>query len=89
MIVPKSNHERNCLHGIIYCIFIHSVKNNDICKKRIHFAFPLEGGRTAEAFQSPSSHTDGKIQDGYGKDGCEREVVGTERLILTQHSPYL
>jgi hypothetical protein len=36
-----------------------------------------------------SSHTDGKIRDGYGEDGCGRKVVGTERLILTQHSPYL
>jgi hypothetical protein len=27
--------------------------------------------------------------DGYGEDGCERKVIGTESLILTQHSPYL
>jgi hypothetical protein len=50
---------------------------------------PPEGGRAAEAFQSLFSHTDGKILDGYGADGCGRKVVGTERLILTQQSPYL
>jgi hypothetical protein len=33
------------------------------------------------------SHADGKIRDGYGEDGCGRKVVGTERLIPTQHSP--
>jgi hypothetical protein len=49
---------------------------------------PPEGGRAAEAF-SLFSHTDGKIREGYGEDGCGRKVVGTERLILTQHSPYL
>jgi hypothetical protein len=53
------------------------------------FFIPPEGGRAAEAFQSLFSHTDGKIRDGYGEDGCRRKVVGTERLILTQHSPYL
>jgi hypothetical protein len=58
-------------------------------EERIHFSFPPEGGRAAEAFQSLFSHTDGKIRDGYGEDGCGRKVVGTERLILTQHSPYL
>jgi hypothetical protein len=42
-----------------------------------------KGGRAAEAFQSLFSHTDGKIRDGYGEDGCGRKVVGTERLILT------
>jgi hypothetical protein len=47
------------------------------------------GGRAAEAFQSFFSHIDGKIRDGYGEDGCGRKVVGTDRLILTQHSPYL
>jgi hypothetical protein len=46
-------------------------------------------GRAAEAFQSLFSHIDGNIRDGYGEDGCGRKVVGTERLILTQHSPYL
>jgi hypothetical protein len=50
---------------------------------------PPEGGRAAEAFQSLFSHTAEKILDGYGADGCGRKVVGTERLILTQHSPYL
>jgi hypothetical protein len=51
---------------------------------------PSEGGRrAAEAFQSLFSHTDGKIRDGYGEDGCGRKVVGAKRLILTQHSPYL
>jgi hypothetical protein len=39
-------------------------------------------GACSEAFQSLFSHIDGKIRDGYGE-------VGTERLILTQHSPYL
>jgi hypothetical protein len=57
-------------------------------EKTVHFSFPPEGGRAAEAF-SLFSHTDGKIRDGYGEDGCGRKVVGTERLILTQHSPYL
>jgi hypothetical protein len=57
-------------------------------KKTVHLSFPPEGGRAAEAF-SLFSHTDGKIRDGYGEDGCGRKVVGTERLILTQHSPYL
>jgi hypothetical protein len=50
-------------------------------KKMIHLSFPPEGGRAAEAFQSLFSHTDGKIRDGYGKNGCGRKVVGTERLI--------
>jgi hypothetical protein len=31
------------------------------------FFIPPEGGRAAEAFQSLFSHTDGKIQDGYGE----------------------
>jgi hypothetical protein len=57
-------------------------------KETVHLSFPPEGGRAAEAF-SLFSHTDGKIRDGYGEDGCGRKVVGTERLILTQHSPYL
>jgi hypothetical protein len=57
-------------------------------KETVHLSFPTEGGRAAEAF-SLFSHTDGKIRDGYGEDGCGRKVVGTERLILTQHSPYL
>jgi hypothetical protein len=49
----------------------------------IHLSFPPEGGRAAEAFQSLFSHTDGKTgrRDGYGKNGCGRKVVGTERLI--------
>ncbi|KAH0817819.1 hypothetical protein GEV33_004972 [Tenebrio molitor] len=43
-------------------------------------ATPLEiivpkTGRAAEAFQSLCSHTDGKIRDGYGEDGCGRKVV--------------
>jgi hypothetical protein len=46
-------------------------------KERIHLSFPPEGGRAAEAFQSLFSHTDGKIKDGYGEDGCGRKVVGT------------
>jgi hypothetical protein len=46
---------------------------------------PPKGGGLLSLF----SHTDGKIRDGYGEDGCGRKVVGTERLILTQHSPYL
>jgi hypothetical protein len=25
----------------------------------------------------------------FGEDGCGRKMVGTEKLILTQHSPYL
>jgi hypothetical protein len=50
---------------------------------------PPGGGRAAEAFQSFFSHIDGKIRDGYGEDGCGRKVVGTDRLILIQHSPYL
>jgi hypothetical protein len=57
-------------------------------KETVHLSFPPGGGRAAEAF-SLFSHTDGKIRDGYGEDGCGRKVVGTERLILTQHSPYL
>jgi hypothetical protein len=28
---------------------------------------PTEGKRTAEAFQSLFTHTDGKIRDGYGR----------------------
>jgi hypothetical protein len=48
---------------------------------------PPGGGRAAEAFKSLFSHIDGKSWDGYGEDGCGRKVVGTERLILTQHSP--
>jgi hypothetical protein len=66
-------------------------ENEGIWKKKetVHFSFPPEGGRAAEAFWSLFSHTDGKIRDGYGEDGCGRKVVGTERLILTQHSPYL
>jgi hypothetical protein len=58
-------------------------------KERIYLSFPPEGGRAAEAFQSRFSHTEGKIRDGYGEDGCGRKVVRTERLILTQRSPYL
>jgi hypothetical protein len=41
-----------------------------------------KGRRAYEAFQGLFSHTDGKIRDGYGEDGCGRGVVGTERLIL-------
>jgi hypothetical protein len=38
---------------------------------------PPEGRRRAvEAFQSLFSHTDWKIRDGYGEDGCGRKVVG-------------
>jgi hypothetical protein len=58
-------------------------------RKGYIFHSPPEGGRAAEAFQSLFNHTDGKIQDGYGEDGCGRKVVGTWRLILTQHSPCL
>jgi hypothetical protein len=58
-------------------------------KKDLSF-IPLEGGRAAEAFRNIFSHIDGKkIWDGYGEDGCGRKVIGTERLILNQHSPYL
>jgi hypothetical protein len=46
--------------------------------KRIHFSFPPEGGRSAEAFQSLFSHIDGKFRDGCGEDGYGRNVVGTE-----------
>jgi hypothetical protein len=58
----------------------------------LNLTYPLpspEGGRAAEAFQSLFSHIDGKIRDGYGGDGCGRNVVITEKLILTQYSPYL
>nr|KAH0808012.1 hypothetical protein GEV33_014779 [Tenebrio molitor] len=44
-------------------------------KEMIHLSFPPEGGRAAEAFQSLFSHTDGKIRDGYGKNGCGRKVA--------------
>jgi hypothetical protein len=54
-------------------------------KERIHLSFPPEG--LSRAFQSLFSHTDGRIPDGYGEDGCGRKVVGTEGLILTHHSP--
>jgi hypothetical protein len=64
-------------------------KFQSLWKGRIHLSFLPKGGRAAEAFQSLFSYTDGKIWDGYGEDGCGRKVVGTERLILTQHSPYL
>ncbi|KAH0820640.1 hypothetical protein GEV33_002151 [Tenebrio molitor] len=37
----------------------------------------MNGGRAAEAFQSLFSHTEGKIRDGYGEDGCEMKVVGS------------
>jgi hypothetical protein len=51
-------------------------------KERIHLSFPPKGGGAAEAFQSLFSHTDGKIRDGYGEDGCGRKVVE----VLTQHT---
>jgi hypothetical protein len=41
---------------------------------------PPEGGWAAEAFQSLSSHIDGKIRDGYGVDGRVRKVVGTAEV---------
>jgi hypothetical protein len=48
-------------------------------KKRKDTSFiPPKGGGAAEAFQSLFSHTDGKIRDGYGEDGCGRKVVGTD-----------
>jgi hypothetical protein len=40
--------------------------------------------RLAEAFLSLFSHTDGKIQDEYGGDGCGRKMVDSEGWILTQ-----
>jgi hypothetical protein len=54
----------------------------------MYLSFPPKGGgllRLSRAF----GHTDGKIRDEYGEYGCGRKVVGTERLILTQHSLYL
>jgi hypothetical protein len=65
-------------------LFKRKIINNEK-KERIHLLFPPQGGGLLSLF----SHTDGKIRDGYGEDGCGRKVVGTERLILTQHSPYL
>ncbi|KAH0814599.1 hypothetical protein GEV33_008192 [Tenebrio molitor] len=62
----------------------HHEKLDQSCRE----PFP-EGGKAAEAFQSLFSHIDGKIRDGYGDDGCGRKVVSTEKLILTQYSPYL
>jgi hypothetical protein len=44
-------------------------------KKKDASSIPPEGRRAAEAFQSLFSHTDGKIRDGYGEDGCRRKVV--------------
>jgi hypothetical protein len=35
--------------------------------KEIQVSFPPKGSRTAEAFQSLFTHTDGKIRDGYGR----------------------
>jgi hypothetical protein len=69
-------------------LWIHLTKRKIINNENTSF-IPPEGGGAAEAFQSLFSHTDGKIRDGYGEDGCGRKVVGSERLILTQHSPYL
>jgi hypothetical protein len=47
-------------------------------EERIHLSFSPEEGRAAEAFQSPFSHIDGKIRDGFvPMDGCGRKVVGT------------
>jgi hypothetical protein len=60
---------------IVGCIF------NSIGLIITHY-YPREEERAAEASQS-------EIRDGYGEDGCGKKVVGTERLILTQHSPYL
>jgi hypothetical protein len=51
-------------------------------RKGYIFHYPQREGRAYEAFQGLFSHTDGKIRDGYGEDGCGRGVVGTERLIL-------
>jgi hypothetical protein len=36
-------------------------------RKGYIFHSPLKGSRTAEAFQSLFTHTDGKIRDGYGR----------------------
>jgi hypothetical protein len=83
------------LHLFFYCM------NNklEVCKKQMcqnaknfgqkgkdTFFIP---GWAAEAFQSLFSHTDGKIRDGCGADGCGRKVVGSDGSIQTQHSPYL
>ncbi|KAH0812360.1 hypothetical protein GEV33_010431 [Tenebrio molitor] len=52
------------------------VRNKSTKKRKDTSFIPPEGGRAAEAFQSLFSHTDGKIRDGYGEDGCGRKVVG-------------
>jgi hypothetical protein len=44
------------------------------------FHSPPKGGGAAEAFQSLSSHIDGKIRDGYGVNGGVRKVVGSAEV---------
>jgi hypothetical protein len=50
---------------------------NLVKEKDTSFIPPRRGGGSAKAFQSLFRHTDGKIRDGYGEDGCGRKVVGT------------
>ncbi|KAJ3616362.1 hypothetical protein MTP99_003897 [Tenebrio molitor] len=85
----KTSDHRGCCWKRENCVTEASATDVSRKKETVHLSFPPEGGRAAEAFWSLFSHTDGKIRDGYGEDGCGRKVVGTERLILTQHSPYL
>jgi hypothetical protein len=61
----------------LYFYFLKSTIPRNINQETIHLSFLPKGGGAAEAFQSLFSHTDWKIRDGYGEDGCGRKVVGT------------
>jgi hypothetical protein len=75
--------------SLVFFVLLSAFINKYLVKKgKDTFFIPPRRG-AAEAFQSLFSHTDGKILEGYDEDGCGRKVVGTESLILTQHSPYL
>jgi hypothetical protein len=62
----------------MYRVYINSIHQ----ERKDTFFISFRRRRAAEGFQSLFSHTDGKIRDGYGEDGCGRKVVHPERLIL-------
>jgi hypothetical protein len=79
--LPDFSFNKNCFdhHKVMVTYWKH------LGKERIHLSFPGGLLRLPRAF---SATLTGRIRMGTVRMGAEG-MVGTERLILTQHSPYL
>jgi hypothetical protein len=62
----------------ICCLFRRRNKKLPQMRWKVYSKTRRASNLAAESFQSFCSHTDGKIRDGHGEDGCGRKMEGTD-----------